>query len=237
MIKRDIAYRDGAGNPYAGFFASPDAPTGPAILLAHNAPRLGAFERTTAERLAALGYSVFCADYSGGIDLDTEEGRAAFGLIFSDTPRVRDRAQAALAILTAQAGIDAGRIAAIGYCFGGTVALELARSGAELQAVVGLHAGLPLAQPEDNRAIKGKVLLIEGTQDPIVPPAMRASFETQMDQAGVDWRLLLLGGVSHGFTVPGIEKMGRPGIAYNQAADQRSWEAMMHFLGETIGIA
>lgn len=235
MVKREIEYRDSAGKRYVGYLASPEAPTGPAVLLAHNAPNLGDFERTTAERLAGIGYVVFCADYMGGHSLETDEGRAALGALFADTPLVRDRAEAALTVLKAQAGVDAGRIAAIGYCFGGTVALELARAGADLRGVVGLHAGLPLTRSEDNRAIRGKVLLIEGTADPLVPPAMRASFETQMDEAGVDWRMLLLGGVPHGFAVPGIDRLGRPGIAYDKSADERSWKLMLGFFHETIG--
>lgn len=235
MAKREIEYRDNVGNRYVGYLASPDAPTGPAVLLAHNAPSMGDFERTTAERLAQLGYVVFCADYMGAGTLSTEEGRAAFGALLADTPLVRDRADAALTVLKAQPGVDAGRIAAIGYCFGGTVVLELARAGADLKGVVGLHAGLPLTRPEDNRAIKGKLLLIEGTADPLVPPAMRTTFEEQMDEARVDWRMLLLGGVPHGFTVPGVEKHGRPGIAYDKTADQRAWRVMIDFFDEILG--
>jgi dienelactone hydrolase len=232
MSARHIEYRDSAGNTYTGYFVAADAPNGAAVLIAHNAPALGVFERRTAERLAALGYHVFCADYLGAASLDTDERRAGFGKLFADTPLVRDRAQAALAVLVAQAGVDADRITALGYCFGGTVALELARSGANLRGVIGLHAGLPLTRPEDNRAIRAKLLLIEGTADPLVPPAMRATFELQMDEAKVDWQMVLLGGVPHGFSVPDAGKLGRAGIAYDAAADERSWKLLTAFLAE-----
>jgi dienelactone hydrolase len=233
MQQREIEYRDSAGKAYVGHWVAPDKASGAAVLLAHNAPTLGDFERRTAARLAALGYSVLCADYLGGNDLERDARLATLSALFADTALTRDRAAAALAVLQAQPGVDAQRIAALGYCFGGTVALELARSGAALRGVIGLHAGLPLSRPEDNRAIKARLLLIEGTADPLLSPAMRASFEQQMDQAGVDWQMHLLGGVAHGFSVPGIEKMGRPEIAYDATADARSWKLLVEFLAET----
>jgi dienelactone hydrolase len=236
MQTRDIEYRDQAGRRYVGFLARPVAPNGAGVLLAHNAPGVDAFERGVAGRLAALGYIVLCADYVGeGRVLGGEELPAALGPLLADTSQVRGRMEPALAALVAQPVVDAERIAAIGYCFGGTAALELARGGADVKGVVGLHAGLPLGRPEDNRAIRGQVLMLEGAADPMVPPEMRTTWEAQMNDAGVDWRMILFGGTQHAFAVPGVEHIGMPGLAYDARADARSWTAMTGFLAETIG--
>lgn len=236
MQTSDIAYHDAAGNRYVGFLARPDEPTGAAVLLAHNAPGVDAFERGIAQRLAGLGYVVLCADYVGeGRVLAMEDLPPVLGPLLADTSQVRSRMAPALALLTAQAGVDAGRIAAIGYCFGGTAALELARGGARLQGVVGLHAGLPVTRPEDNRAIKAKVLMLEGSADPLIPAEQRATWEAQMDQAGIDWRMMVFGGTQHAFTIPGVEQSGMPGMAYHALSDARSWTAMTAFLAEATG--
>jgi dienelactone hydrolase len=233
---KDIEYRDAAGDRYVGYLARPDMPNGAAVLVAHNAPGVDAFERGVAERLAGLGYVVLCADYVGdGRVLGGEELPAVLGPLLADTSQVRTRMEPALAALAAEPGVDAGRIAAIGYCFGGTAALELARGGADVKAVVGLHAGLPITRPEDNRAIAGKVLMLEGAADPMVPPEMRTTWEAQMNEAGIDWRMILFGGVQHAFAVPGVEQLGMPGLAYHALTDARAWTAMTDFLGETIG--
>lgn len=238
MTTSEIEYRDVAGNRYVGFLVRPDAPNGAGVLLAHNAPGIDAFEKRTAERLAALGYVVLCADYVGdGRVVPGEELPGVLGPLLADTTAVRARIVPALAALVAQAGVDPARIGVIGYCFGGTTALELARAGADVKAVVGLHAGLPLSHPEDNRAIRGKVLMLQGAADPLVPPEMRATWETQMNEAGVDWQMTLYGGTAHAFTLVGAEHIGMPGLAYNADADARSWAAMTGLLAETIGTA
>ncbi|MDB5698712.1 MAG: hypothetical protein JWN69_1516, partial [Alphaproteobacteria bacterium] len=131
-------------------------------------------------------------------------------------------------------GVEAARIAAIGYCFGGFASLELARGGADVAAVVGFHSGLPIDRPEDAWNIKGKVLILNGTADPVVPPEKRLAFETQMNAAGVDWQMHLYGGIQHSFTMQGVEKLGLPGMAYDKNADARSWRAMLDFFAETI---
>jgi dienelactone hydrolase len=123
----------------------------------------------------------------------------------------------------------------MGYCFGGTTVLELARSGADVAAVVGLHAGLPVNRPEDARNIKGKVLILSGAADPMVGPEMRQKFEAQMNEAGVDWRMYLYGGAAHAFTIAGVDELGMPGMAYHALTDARSWEAVLDILEETIG--
>ena len=137
---------------------------------------------------------------------------------------------AALEALTAQPRVNAWRLAAVGYCYGGTAALELARGGADLKAVVGFHSGLGTAKPEDAKAIKGKVLVQIGADDPVIPADQRAAFEQEMTAAGVDWRMALYGRTGHSFTNPEADTWGMPGFAYQADSDRRSWALMRdHF--------
>ena len=130
--------------------------------------------------------------------------------------------------------MDTTRLGAIGYCFGGTMCLELARGGADLKAVVGFHSGLGTARPEDASQIKGKVLALIGVEDPIVPPEQRAAFEKEMQEGGVDWQMILYGGAAHSFTNPNAGDMKTPGIEYHEPTDRRSWQAMLDLFAETL---
>jgi dienelactone hydrolase len=129
---------------------------------------------------------------------------------------------------------DPKRIAAIGYCFGGTAVLELARSGADLAAVVSFHGGLSSPAPADARKIKAKVLALHGADDPNVPPQEVAAFREEMRQGGVDWQLIAYGGAVHAFTDWNAGNDNSTGAAYNERADRRSWEAMRQFLAEVF---
>jgi dienelactone hydrolase len=153
----------------------------------------------------------------------------------SDAIRWRARAQAALDALSRQDGVDRSRLAALGYCFGGSTALELARSGAPLAAVVSFHGGLQSPRPDDARSIKAKVLVCHGAADPLVPPAELAAFEEQMGKTDVDWQVHAYAGAVHGFTNPEADEAGVPALAYNEAADRRSWKAMLGLFEEIFG--
>ena len=128
---------------------------------------------------------------------------------------------------------DPDRLAAIGYCFGGTMSLELARSGAPLAAVVGFHSGLATPHPEDAANITGKVLVCIGADDPIIPPEQRLGFEDEMRAAGVDWQMHVYGGAVHSFTNPTADG-SNPAIRYDQHADERSWLAMQGLFAEVF---
>lgn len=208
-----------------------------AVLIGHEGRGLDDHARDTARRLAALGYVAFALDYHGDGARVTDRAQL-LGRIdgwMADPTGIRARAAAALAVLVAQPETDPARVAAIGYCFGGTAALELARSGAELAAVVGFHSGLGTARPQDAADIKGRVLALIGADDPMVPPAQRAAFEAEMRAGGVDWRMTLYGGAVHSFTNPLADSYGRPEVAYHAPTAARSWRAMLDLFDEALG--
>jgi dienelactone hydrolase len=136
--------------------------------------------------------------------------------------------------LAQQNTVDTARIAAIGYCFGGTTALELGRSGAALNAIVSFHGGLASARPDDARNIKAKVLVCHGAADTLVPMAQLAAFEEEMGRTNVDWQVQVYGGAGHGFTNPEADGASVPELAYHAAADKRSWSAMLQLFEESL---
>ena len=132
----------------------------------------------------------------------------------------------------ADLAISSDRIAAIGYCFGGTTVLELARSGAQLNGVVSFHGGLDSPTPADGKNIKCKVLVLAGADDPFQKPADLAAFEKEMRDSGVDWQITFYGGAVHAFTQPNVGDLNLPGAKYNEKAYKRSWQAMKNFFAE-----
>jgi len=234
VTTRDIEY-DADGAKMVGRLALPDG-TGKrsAVLIAHEGPGLDDYQRSRADRLAELGYVAFALDYHGGgksID-DRDEMMARLGVLIDNPDRTRALAQAGLEVLLADPRADASKVAAIGYCFGGTVVLELARGGAELKAVVAFHPGLANLRPKDSSNITGKVLVCVGTEDPLIPVEQRLAFEAEMRSAGVDWRMNLYGGAAHSFTHPWADRADIPGIEYHKSSDERSWRAMLDLFEE-----
>jgi dienelactone hydrolase len=237
MKTQDIEYHaDGAR--LVGQLVVDDAKSGkrPGIIVAHEGGGLTDHAKNIARRLAEAGYIAFALDYYGdGKPLtDMNEVMPRLGVWMADPTGIRVRAHAALEVLMAQPETDTARLAAIGYCFGGTTALEMARAGEPLRAVVGFHAGLASAKPAQAGAVKAKVLAQIGADDPIVPPEQRAEFEQEMTKAKADWRMTLFGGVGHSFTNPGVGALGRPGFAYDKSADERSWRAMLDLFDEVF---
>ncbi|HAV63848.1 MAG TPA: dienelactone hydrolase [Verrucomicrobiales bacterium] len=207
---------------------------GPAVLIAHQWKGLSDYERKRAEMLVELGYRVFCADvYGKGVRADNPQDASKLaGRYKEDRALLRERINAALATLKEQPGVSTNRIAAIGYCFGGTTVLELARSGAELRGVVSFHGGLGTPTPEDAGKIRCKVLALHGADDPFVPDAEVAAFAEEMRAAKVDWQLVEYGNAVHSFTDWNAGTDNSRGAAYNLLADLRSWEAMKTFFVE-----
>lgn len=202
----------------------------PGVLVCHDLLGLRRHAKDIAARLAGLGFAAFALDYhGGGTVLPGDQVGARFAELTEDVDQVRRLAAAGLEQLRACDLVDPSRVAAIGYCFGGTMALELARGGADVRAVVGFHSGLGTPRPDDARNIRGKVLVCIGADDPVVPPAQRAAFEQEMTGAGVDWQMHLYGGVGHSFTNHDADG-SNPGMKYDQRADEQSWAAMAdHF--------
>jgi dienelactone hydrolase len=199
----------------------------PGVLVAHESPGITAHTLEAAERLAGLGFVALATDYQGGgIALtDRDEVMRRYARFMADPSHIRARLGAALEALKAQPRVDAGRLAAVGYCYGGTAALELARGGADLRAVVGFHSGLGTARPQDAASIRCKVLVHIGADDPVIPPEQREAFVQEMTAAGVDWRLMLYGRTAHSFTNREADTWGLPGFAYQPDSDARSWRA------------
>jgi len=224
------------GETFEGYLAYDDAQQGPrpAVLVVHEWYGLNDYAKRRAEQLAGLGYVAFAVDMYGKGNRATNPQEAAklAGGVKGDREMMRARINAGLKALKEQKIVDPNRIAAIGYCFGGTVALELARSGAPVQGVVSFHGNLDTPDPKDAAQIRGRVLVLNGADDPNVPREQIQAFEEEMRQANVDWQLVQYGNAVHGFTNPGNGSDNSRGVAYNAGADARSWEAMKDFFAD-----
>ena len=205
--------------------------TRPGVLVVHQWMGLTDYEKHRAEMLAQLGYVAFCADiYGKGIlPKDTKEAGAQAGKYKSDRALLRLRVNAGLEELKKSELVDKSRLGAVGYCFGGTTVIELARNGAGIKGIVSFHGGLDSPTPADGKNVKCKVLVCHGADDPFVKAADLAAFEDEMRTANVDWTLIKFGGAVHAFTQPLAGSDNSKGAAYNEKADKRSWAAMKMF--------
>jgi dienelactone hydrolase len=231
---KTIEYEQG-GTALEGFIAYDDSFSGarPGVLIVHQWFGLTDYEKHRAEQLASLGYVAFCADIYGKDNRpkNVQEAGALAGKYKSDRTLLRARVNAALFLLKSKMIVDVNRIAAIGYCFGGTAVIELARSGAELNGVVSFHGGLDSPTPADGKNIKCKVLALAGADDPFQKPEDLTAFESEMRDNKVDWQIVFYGGAVHAFTQPDPGFVNA-GAKYNEKADKRSWEAMKTFFAE-----
>ena len=218
------------------FFEPAEAPRA-GVLVFPEAFGLGPHAISRAERLAALGYVALACDLHGQGEVIDDLGQA-IGLIkplMEDPLRTRARTEGALTALTARSEVDASRVAAIGFCFGGTMALELARSGADIRAAVGFHSGLATARPADAANIRAKVMVCIGADDPMINPEQRAAFEAEMREGGVDWQMHLYGNTVHSFTNSEADQRGMPdAIRYSAEADARSWASLQTLFAEQL---
>jgi len=206
----------------------------PGVVVVHDWMGLGDYGNMRADMLAQMGYIAFAVDIYGADNLpkNTDEAAALSGSFKKDRNLLRQRAAAGLEVLKSHPLTDPDRIAAIGYCFGGTTVLEMARAGLPLAGVVSFHGGLDSPNPQDGKNIKGKVLVLHGADDPFVSPENLKAFKSEMEQAGVDLRFIAYPGAVHSFTQPKADDDPFDGTAYNKAADEDSWEQMQQFFDE-----
>jgi dienelactone hydrolase len=235
MKTEAVRYRDGAVE-LEGFIAYPDGPgRRPGVLVVHEWWGHNAYVRQRAEMLAGLGYVGFAADLFGkGVTATTtEEAGKLYTAVMSDRRFARGRIGAALDLIRANPAVDSAKVVCLGYCMGGTVALDLARSGADLRGAVSFHGALATPTPAGKAAVKCPVLVLHGADDPMVTPDQVQGFRDEMRSAGADWQFHEYGGAQHAFTNPAAN-LPKLGILYNAAADRRSWEVMKSFLSEVF---
>ena len=237
MKTEDIRYSDGALN-MNGFLAYDETKSGKraGVLVVHEAWGLGEHVMERAKMLAGLGYVALAADMYGERRQITtmEEVMKVVGDLRAHPQKIRTRARAALTALAGHPLVDARRLGGIGFCFGGTTVLELARDGADMAGVVSFHGGLETQAPAAVGKVKASVLVCTGADDPMIPPAQVNAFEDEMRKAGADWQLISYGSAVHSFTNAKADGSINPGILYHKPTDARSWKAMRAFFEEVF---
>lgn len=234
--ERLIEYRDGP-NLLEGFFCHDDSRPGPqpGLLIAHDWSGRGEFVERKARRLAWHGFATFALDMFGK-DKRGSTNAERSALI---TPFIQDRALLARRVTAAfntvkeLSEVDARRVAAMGFCFGGMCALDLARSGADVRGVVSVHALLKPTGLPSQAKIRSKVLLLQGYDDPLAPPEDLLAITKELTDAGADWQLHAYGNTRHAFTNPHANDRAN-GLVYDETADRRSWHALLQFLDEVL---
>ena len=209
----------------------------PGVVVFHEGLGLGDFAIERARMIAELGYVALAADMFGERRQarNLQEVATLVGGLRAEPEKLRARGRAALSALAALPQVDAGRLAAIGFCFGGSVVLELAREGAELKAVVSFHGVLATKMPAQPGQMKASVLVCTGVDDPLAPPDQVADFENEMRTGGVkDWQVIAYGNTLHGFTNPAADGSMMRTALYNEQADRRSWASMKSLFDEVL---
>lgn len=240
IVESPVAY-ESDGVKLEGVHVYDDAVQGkrPAVLVIHQWMGITEHEKQRARMLAELGYNVFAADIYGAGIRPTNPGDAGkeAGKYKGDRELFRKRLNAGLDVLKKDELTDATKVAAIGFCFGGTAVLELARAGTDLAGVVSFHGGLDAADgmAAEKGKIPAKVLVLHGAVDPYVPVEQVHGFGKEMEAAGADWQLIAYGNAVHAFTQKGAGDDPSKGAAYDEAADRRSWIAMKAFFSEIFG--
>ena len=228
------------GTNLKGYIARPAAGgKRPAVIVVHEWWGNKDYSRKRADMLAELGYVALALDMygDGKIASHPKDAGAFSGAVFKDMDTAEKRFRAAMSLLTSQSDVDGGRIAAIGYCFGGGMVLEMARRGLDLDGVVSFHGSLPTQTPAKPGAVKAKVLVLNGAADPFVKPEQIDAFKKEMQSAGVDYRFINYPNALHGFTNPDATANGKKfnmPLAYDADADKRSWAEMQRFLSAVL---
>lgn len=236
---KKITYKDGDTTCH-GFLAYDDAVQGPrpGVLVVHEWWGLNDYAKQRAEQLAKLGYVAFAPDmYGDGKVVDhPKDAGAMAGKVRGNVEAWRKRALAGLNVLKEQPQCDKDKLAAIGYCFGGSTALQLALGGTPgIQAVVSFHGALPAPSEADAKQVKAAILVCHGADDKFIPDEAIKTFRGTLDKAGVKYDFQSYAGAVHSFTVPEADKKGIAGMGYNKAADEASWAAMLKLFKDKLG--
>lgn len=211
---------------------------GRAVLVVHEADGIGGNVRRHSQMLANVGYTVLAADmHGGGRILEGDEMREALDHFRSDPDYLRNRVRAGLDALVRIDGVDSGRLAAIGYCFGGFAVLELARSGAPVSGVASFHGLLTTRRPAEANHVRASVAVFTGAKDPLVPPEDIASFQAEMMRADANWQMTIYGQALHSFTNEDVNRLNDPRMGYDRDAHVQSWAALLRFLDEALAPA
>jgi len=237
IIRQEITY-SGDGQTLKGYLAYNDSIKGkmPGILVVHEWWGNNDYSRKRADMLAELGYVAFAVDMYGDgkvVDTPADAGKLS-GKAMSDMNGMKSRFLAALALLKKNKAVDPKRIAAIGYCFGGGIALNMACSGVDLQGVVSFHGSLAAVAPAKPGAVKAKLLICNGAADQFNPEAVVKNFKAEMDSSKADYKLVNYADAMHSFTNPASTEIGKKyniPLAYNEKADKKSWTDMQEFFG------
>ena len=231
----EVSYKAG-DTVLKGYLVYDDAIAGqrPAVLVVHEWWGHNEYARKRARMLAELGYTALAVDmYGDGKQADHPEHAGKFaGEVMKNMEVAKARFQAGMRLLREHKTVNPQKIAAIGYCFGGAIVLEMARLGTDLNGVVSFHGSLGTANPAKPGGVKTKVLVLNGAADPFVPPEQVAQFKKEMDSAGVDYKFVSYEGAKHGFTNPDADTFGKKfnmPLEYNAQADQQSWTEMQLF--------
>jgi dienelactone hydrolase len=236
MRTADITY-DVDGTKLTGYLADDEVrgPGRPGVLVVHQGRGLADHTKERARMLAELGYVAFAADMFGETASDMQHAMRLLQSVTADPTLLRKRALAGLEQLRAQVNVGTKRLAAIGFCFGGVVVLEMARLNAGLAAVVAFHPALTNLPERDERNISCRVMVCAGDEDPLIPIPSRERFAELMRASGADWQFLLFGSAGHSFTDKDVDALGMTGFAYHPPTDRRSWAAMRELLAEAFG--
>lgn len=232
---RTVQYRQG-DQVLDGYLAYDKSKEGkrPGIVVFHEWWGVNDYIKMRARQFAEMGYVAFAPDMFGGgkVAATMDEATKLIQPYVSDRQLMRARARAGLDELLKQADVDSSRIAAVGFCFGGTSAIELAMTGADLKGLVAFHGGLSFPPNEDAKSMKCAVLICQGGEDPFVPEDQLAHLWTLMKDAKLNYQVNIYGGAVHGFTNPANGSDNSKGLAYNERAAKRSWRDAENFLKE-----
>lgn len=241
VVGKEVSYKEG-GTTLKGYVAYDDKIKGkrPGVLVVHEWWGHNAYARKRADMLAEMGYTALAVDmYGDGKSANHPDDAKKFMMaVTSNIDTLKARFEAGMKTLKAQKTVDAKRIAALGYCFGGGTVLGMARLGADLKGVISYHGSLGTQTPAELGKVKARIAVFTGAEDPMIPPTQIEAFKQEMDQAGVNYKVTVYPGAKHSFTNPDADQYGQQfnmPLAYNAEADKDSWAQTGVFLKEIFG--